>query len=215
MALETSLWVYWLLCSLAAVVLVANWPKIPLLLSPALSPTLEVESSEIETAKNRGYFLAVALGWVATLLAAVGYVVLTRKDILGAYQIPDLTVFALLNGSLEQLMFIFWFLLGCAIAKYFRVCSNWKIFGLGFLSYSIYSGFIHGLFWVTVLPSHQAVDVVRLGLLLLMSLSWMWLFWRYKALVAIICMHMVIDFITVGHLHFTWFDSYQLTAFLG
>ena len=76
------------------------------------------------------------------MLAAIGYVVLTRKDAAGFYQVQDLTVFALLNGSLEQLMFVFWFLLGCLVGKLLRVESAWKIFGLGFLSYSIYPTFI-------------------------------------------------------------------------
>jgi hypothetical protein len=44
-----------------------------------------------------------------------------------------------------------------------------------------------------------------------MSLFWMWLFWRYQAIVAIIAMHVAIDFLTVGHLHFPWFESIQLS----
>ncbi len=205
MALETSLWIYWLLCGVAAAVLFVNRQAIPLLLSP---------DSAVEPARQKGYLGAVVLGWSATFLAAAGYILLTKKEIVGAYQLPDLAAFTLFNGVLEQLMFVFWFLGGCLVAKLLGIQSGWKIFGLGFLGYSIYSGFIHGLFWVSVLPSHDISDfaIVRVGLLLLMSLSWMWLFWRYRAIVAIVCMHIVIDFLTVGHLHSTWFDAYQLTA---
>jgi hypothetical protein len=47
-------------------------------------------------------------------------------------------------------------------------------------------------------------------LLLIMSLVWMWLFWRYRTVVAIMAMHMVIDFLTIGHLNFPWFEPHQL-----
>ena len=203
MAIETSLWIYWLLCGVAATVLFFNRQDIPVLLSP---------NSAAAPPRQKGYWGAVALGWSATFLAATGYILLTKKEILGAYQLPDLATFTLFNGILEQLMFVFWFLGGCLVGKRLGIQSGWKIFGLGFLGYSIYSGFIHALFWVSILPSHDISDfaIVRVGLLLLMSLSWMWLFWRYRAISAIICMHIVIDFLTIGHLHFTWFDSYQL-----
>jgi chlorophyllide a hydrolase len=200
MAIEMSVWIYWLACGLATILMLINQQSISILFSPCLdSPQ-----------RQQGYSLALILGWLATLLAAVGYVLLTRKDVEGSYQIQDLLVFSLLNGILEQLMFVFWFLLGCLLGNKLGIQSSWKIFGLGFLSYSVYSGAIHGLFWVTVLPSHQSVDVIRLGLLMMMSIAWMWLFWRYRAVVAIIAMHMAIDFLTIGHLNFAWFEPYQL-----
>lgn len=205
MMIESALWIYWLLCGVAAAVIVAYWQKLPLLLSPAISDT---------PPQKTGYISAVSLAWGATLLAAVGYILLTRKEIIGPYQLPDLAVFTVLNGVLEQLMFVFWFLAGCLLGRWLGVRSGWKIFVLGFLSYSVYSGFIHGWFWVSILPSHDISEyaLVRVGLLLLMSLSWMWVFWRYRAIAAIICMHIFIDFFSIGHLHSTWFDAYQLAA---
>jgi chlorophyllide a hydrolase len=200
MAIEMSIWIYWLACGLATILILINQQSIPKLLSPCLDLPQ----------RQHGYPLALILGWLATLLAALGYVLLTRKDVAGSYQIQDLSVFSLLNGTLEQFMFIFWFLLGCWLGSKLGIQPSWKNFGLGFLSYSVYSGAIHGLFWVTVLPSHQSVDVIRLGLLMMMSIAWMWLFWRYRAVMAIIAMHMVIDFLTIGHLNFAWFEPYYL-----
>jgi hypothetical protein len=187
----------------------------PVLASSTDSSSLATAAEETNPVLKDGYGLAIALGWGTTLLAAVGYILLTQRDAVGAYHIQDLIVFTLFNGPLEQLMFIGWFLLGCLVARAMGVRSTWKIFGLGFLTYSIYSGFIHALFWVAVLPTHQVSEFVfiRIGLLTVMSLSWMWLFWRYRAIGTIICMHMVIDFLTIGHLHFHWFDSYQLSRF--
>jgi chlorophyllide a hydrolase len=199
MAIEMSIWIYWLACGLATILLLINRQSIPKLLSPFLdSPQ-----------RQKGYSLALILGWSATLLAAFGYVLLTRKEVSGSYQIQDLLLFSLLNGILEQLMFVFWFLLGCWIGKQLGIQSPWKNFGLGFLSYSIYSGAIHALFWFKVLPAHQP-SLVMPFILFIMSLVWMWLFWRYRAVVAIIAMHMVIDFLTIGHLNFPWFEPYQL-----
>jgi hypothetical protein len=202
--IETPVWLYWLVCGVATAVLVLKWQQIPNLLSPDLkSPQ-----------PQKGYGPAIVLGWITTLAAAVVYVVFTQKQASGSYHIPDLLVFSLLNGILEQLMFVFWFLAGCWLANRLNIQSGWKLFGVGYLSYSIYSGLIHGLFWVSVLPLHQILGNIgiRLGLLSLMSLLWMWLFWRYRALVAIIAMHSVIDFLSIGHLHFPWFEPYQLAS---
>lgn len=201
MAIEGMVWIYWLTCGVVTALLLLNRQQIPNLLSPALALSEPRE----------GYWLSISLGWVATLLAAVTYILFTHKEAPGTYHLSDLIGFSLLNGVLEQLMFVFWFLLGCWVGRLLKLQHSWQIFGLGFFSYSIYSGLIHGLFWVAVLPFHQIIDAlgIRLGLLLVMSFLWMWLFWRYRAIVAIIAMHIVVDLLTIGHLHFPWFEAYQ------
>jgi chlorophyllide a hydrolase len=199
MAIEMSIWSYWLVCGLATILILINWQSIPKLLSPCLdSPQ-----------RQQGYALALILGWLATLVAALGYILLTHKEVTGSYQIQDLLVFSFANGILEQFMFVFWFTLGCLLGEKMGVQPAWKKFGLGFLSYSFYSGVIHALFWFKVLPDHEPALVMPV-ILLIMSLTWMWLFWRYRAVVAIVAMHMVIDFLTIGHLNFAWFEPYQL-----
>jgi chlorophyllide a hydrolase len=204
MAIEVPVWIYWLVCMLATLLLVTNQQRIPNLLSPDLDSPQQ----------QQGYSLALTLGWATTLLAAIGYILLTRKEAPGSYQIQDLIVFSLLNGVLEQMMFVFWFLLGCWLGSQLKIQHPWQIFSLGCLSYMVYSGAIHALFWVNVLPTHQFSDVIRPGLLVAMSLMWMWLFWRYRAVVAIIAMHIVIDFLSVGHLHFSWFEPYQWVSYI-
>ncbi|MFQ3613728.1 MAG: hypothetical protein SNJ68_08445 [Cyanobacteriota bacterium] len=79
----------------------------------------------------------------------------------------------------------------------------------GYLSYVLYSGLIHPFFWFAVLPEHQPF-LPMVAILPLMSFFWMWLYWRYRDLLSIIAMHIVIDWITVGHLHFPWFEPFQL-----
>ncbi len=197
MAIELSLWIYWAFCAVAAVLLWANRPFALSLLSP------ESGSS------RQGYALALGGGWGATLGTAAIYVLFTVKTLEGPYRIQDLAVFSLLNGVLEQLMFVLWFLLGCFLARqWFPDRSLWG-FVSGYLSYVIYSGLIHPFFWFAVLPEHEPF-LPMVMILPLMSFFWMWLYWRYQDLSGIIGMHVVIDLITVGHLHFSWFESIQI-----
>jgi hypothetical protein len=170
------------------------------LLSPAL------DSAEKE--QNKTIFLI--LGWFFTILTSLIYISFTVKKETGGYQLSDLISFSFLNGILEQFMFIFWFLLGCYLTRQKFPKHSILIFILGYLGYFLYSGAIHPLFWFQVLPEHEPFMPMAF-ILPFMSLFWMWLFWRYQAIVAIIAMHVAIDFLTVGHLHFPWFESIQLS----
>jgi hypothetical protein len=200
MAIETSIWTYWLFCATAMFLIVANRQ----FAYPLLSPDLDSPQ------KDKNYIIALVLGWIATLLAATAYILFTRKYETGAYQIPDLLLFAFSNGILEQFMFIFWLLVGCYLGKRYAPNSPKLIFTFGYISYAIFSGLIHAFFWTTVLPSHEPVSAVMAVTLGIMSLIWMWLFWRYQAIVAIVAMHIVIDLLMIGHLNFHWFESIQL-----
>lgn len=197
MSIEFPIWIYWLGCGLAAVLLRLNQQRIPVLLSPDF---------QVPQTQKQGYWLTLGLGWVATAVAAICYILLTQKEVSGFYTLTDLTVFTFINGCLEQFMFIFWLLAGCWLAKQIGVIVSWKVFGLGFLSYAIFSGAIHALFWINVLPQHHPSPFMPF-ILVAMSYLWMWLFWRYQAILAIIAMHMMIDFLTIGHLHFPWFGT--------
>jgi hypothetical protein len=197
--IEVPFWIYWLVCGLPTLLVLFNTPQV-----------LKLISDKVDSpCQRKGYIPSLIGAWAASLLAAICYVLFTHKQVIGFYRIQDLVIFSLLNGILEQFMFVFWFLLGCWLGHLWGIQSAWKIFGLGFLSYCIYSGGIHALFWVKVLPFHQPALVMPL-VLMIMSLGWMWMFWRYRAITAIIFMHMVVDFLTIGHLHFTWFEPYQI-----
>jgi hypothetical protein len=200
MAIETNIWIYWLFCAIATFLLITNRKFAYTLLSPDLD----------SSTKDKNYTISLILGWITTLLAATGYILLTRKYETGAYAIPDLFLFSFSNGILEQFMFIFWLLLGCYLGKMYAPRSSKLIFTFGYISYAIFSGLIHAFFWTTVLPRHEPVSAIMAVALSTMSLVWMWLFWRYRAVIAIIAMHIVIDFLMIGHLHFTWFESIQL-----
>ena len=202
MAIETNIWIYWFFGAIATILVISNRKFVAPLLSPSLN----------SPQKNKNYRIYLILGWISTLIAATGYILFTRKYETGAYEIPELLVFSFSNGVLEQFLFIFWLLLGCYLGKLYAPKSPWLIFTCGYISYAIFSGLIHAFFWTTVLPRHEPVSVIMAITLSIMSLVWMWLFWRYQAVGAIIAMHIVIDFLMIGHLHFTWFEPIQLIS---
>lgn len=199
MAIETNIWLYWLFCAIATVIVITQRKFAYTLLSP------DADSSQKEANKT----LFLLLGWGATLLASLVYILFTVKKTAGAYQLSDLISFSLLNGVLEQFMFVFWFLLGCYVAQKKFPKQSILVFVCGYLAYFLYSGAIHPLYWFQVLPEHEPF-MPMIFILPFMSLFWMWLLWRYQAITAIIAMHIAIDFLTVGHLHFPWFESFQL-----
>jgi chlorophyllide a hydrolase len=191
MAIETSIWIYWLVCAIAAIVIISGRKFADQLLSSYLP--LEQE--------KQGYFQTLLLGWVVSLLAAAVYALFTVKIVAGSYHLADLIVFSILNGILEQFMFIFWFLAGCYVGQKLFRSSPICIFACGYASYFLYSGLIHIFFWLRVLPEHDPFTGI-VFVLALMSAVWMWLLWRYRALIAIVAMHIVLDFLSIGHLHF-------------
>lgn len=199
MAIETNIWIYWFFCAIATSLIISNRKFAYELLSP------DSDSPQ----KDTDYKIALSLGWITTLIAASGYILLTRKYETGAYEIPDLLFFSFSNGMLEQFMFVFWLLLGCYLGKLYAPNNPKLIFTFGYISYAIFSGLIHAFFWTSVLPAHHPVSGIMAVALGLMSFVWMWLFWRYRAIVAIVSMHIVIDFLMIGHLHFTWFEPLQ------
>ena len=80
MAIETNIWIYWLFCAIAMLLILTNRK----LTVPLLSPNFNSPQ------KDKNYTIALTLGWITTLLAASGYILLTRKYETGAYEIPDL-----------------------------------------------------------------------------------------------------------------------------
>jgi hypothetical protein len=197
-AIEGYIWLYWLFCLLATMIVVANKKFAEQLLYPDADSTHQ----------ENGYKISLVLGWVTTLIAAVIYVMFTIKTVTGSYQLPDLILFAFVNGVLEQFMFIFWFLVGCYLGQKQFPNKPITIFICGYISYVFYSGLIHPFFWFQILPKHEPFTPMAF-ILPFMSIFWMWLLWRYRAVGAIIAMHIVIDFLTIGHLHFHWFESIQ------
>jgi hypothetical protein len=199
LAIKTGIWIYWLFCAIATALVIARRDRANGLLSPHSASGQE----------KKGYHLTLLLGWIVTLLASGTYVLFTVKRDTGHYHFVDLAVFSVLNGILEQFMFIFWFLVGCYIGRQKFQNAPICIFMCGYASNVLYSGLIHSLFWIQVLPKHD-LFIAPVFISALMSAIWVWLLWRYRAVISIIAMHIVVDFLSIGHLHFSWFESFQL-----
>jgi hypothetical protein len=199
MAIEAPMWIYWLFCLAATIPIIVKRSFAYQLLSP------DSESSR----EGTGYKISLFLGWATTLLAAVVYILFTVKHETGPYQLWDLILFSLLNGTLEQFMFIFWFLVGCYLGQRFFQKRPIRVFVFGYVSYALYSGLIHPFFWFRVLPAHDPFTPVA-PILAFMSIFWMWLLWRHRSVISIISMHIFMDFLAIGHLHFGWFEPFQL-----
>lgn len=194
-AIEAPFWIYWLLCGVICSFLIRHhrfW--------------LGLLPSGAELRAGQGYQVAVISAWAMTLITGIYYVLTIQKQGQGSYQLIDLILFSGLNGSVEQGMFIFWFLLGVYGADQIRMTRSALRFTAGFISYSIYSGAIHAGFWSRFLPEHTCAGPILITCFLMMSLTWMVLLWRYTAILSLILMHGVIDFITVGHLQFDGFN---------
>jgi len=199
MDISYKIWIYWLFCLFAMALIAFSRKAIPQLLSPRSKPPFP----------GSGYRLLLGAGWASTLLTEAAYILTTHKLETGAYTVPDLLIYSILNGVLEQFMFVVWFLAGCWIARRVTRKPVW-IFAGGFLGFALFSGAIHAFFWVRVLPPHIPMALVMPAVLVTMSFLWMWLFWRYRALAAIVMMHVVVDFLMIGHLNSHWFDSLAL-----
>ena len=133
MAIETNIWIYWLFCAIATIAIVKNREFVEPLLSPSLN----------SPQKAQNYKISLIVGWIITLMATIAYILFTRKYETGAYEIPDLLVFSVCNGVLEQFMFIFWLLLGCYVGKLYAPNIPKLIFTFGYISHAIFSGIIH------------------------------------------------------------------------
>ena len=93
---------------------------------------------------------------VASLIVvAINAWVYTHSTTDGGRALDWLTVlvFSIGNGIAETFMFYAVFRLGTTLVG--QVTQNsWALFVTGFLFFIIYSGLIHGLFWINILPEH-------------------------------------------------------------
>ena len=198
MNIEIQIWVYWLFCTAAMLLLAFNRiTRVEQLLSPEANQSVR---------KSQSYLSALSLGWLTTFLAAIGYIIFANKTVTGPYQFPDLILFSVLNGILEQFMFLFWLLVGCSLAKQWRPRRPKLAFISGYLTFFVFSGLIHAFFWKVVLPPHETNAIAIISILSVMSWFWMWLFWRYKAVLQIIAMHVCLDFVMISYLHSDWIE---------
>ncbi len=118
-------------------------------------------------------------------------------------------VFSIGNGIAETFMFYAVFRLGIALAGRFTQ-SPWVLFIAGFMFFMIYSGLIHGLFWITILPEHvvqtSPYKPFFMPVQLLIAGSWALNFFWYRDIRSVLFLHALVDLTMVWNVKFSLFN---------
>lgn len=122
--------------------------------------------------------------------------------------IASVLVFTFGNGIAETFMFYFFFVMGEKLAA--MVTRNpWLLFASGMLFFMVYSGFIHALFWLDMLPEHvnQASPFKPLFMptQLLIAGSWALSFFWYRDLPSVFALHALVDLTMILNVKFSLF----------
>ncbi len=122
-----------------------------------------------------------------------------------------LIVFSIGNGIAETLVFFSLFKIAENLVG--KVSQNpWVLFISGFFVFMIYSGLIHGLFWLDILPEH-IVDTPEnafyrslfMPIQIMLALGWSLSFFWYRDLYAIFLFHGLVDATMVYCVRFSFF----------
>jgi hypothetical protein len=118
-------------------------------------------------------------------------------------------VFSIGNGIAETFMFYAFFRLGIALAVRFTQ-NPWALFITGFMFFMLYSGLVHGLFWIKILPEHVVQTSVYkpffMPVQLLIAGSWALSFFWYRDIRSVIILHALVDLTMVCNVKFSLFN---------
>jgi len=153
----------------------------------------------------------IALLATSLIVVAINAWVYTHSTTDGGRALDPLTVliFTIGNGIAETFMFYAVFRLGTALAG--RLTQNaWALFITGFLFFIIYSGLIHGLFWINILPEHvvqtSPYKPFFMPIQLLIAGSWALNFFWYRDIRTVIVLHALVDLTMVCNVRFSLFN---------
>ena len=153
----------------------------------------------------------IALLATSLIIVAINAWVYSNSTTDGGRALDFLTVliFSIGNGIAETFMFYAVFRLGYALAG--RVTQNsWALFITGFLFFIIYSGLIHGLFWINILPEHvvqtSPYKPFFMPIQLLIAGSWALNFFWYRDIRSVIILHALVDLTMVCNVRFSLFN---------
>jgi chlorophyllide a hydrolase len=118
-------------------------------------------------------------------------------------------VFSIGNGIAETFMFYAVFRLGTALAGRFTQ-NSWALFITGFMLFMVYSGLIHGLFWINILPTHVVQTSIYkpffMPVQMLIACSWALSFFWYRDIRSVIFLHALVDLTMVCNVRFSLFS---------
>ena len=117
-------------------------------------------------------------------------------------------IFSVGNGIAETFMFYAMFRMGLALAGRFTA-NQWAQFITGFIFFMVYSGIIHGLFWLRILPDHvvqtSPFKPFFMPVQLLIATSWALSFFWYRDLRTVIFLHALVDLTMAWNVKFSMF----------
>jgi chlorophyllide a hydrolase len=117
-------------------------------------------------------------------------------------------IFSVGNGIAETFMFYAVFRLGQSLVGKFTQ-NQWAGFIVGFLFFMIYSGLIHGLFWLNILPEHvvqtSPFKPFFMPIQLMIALSWALSFFWYRDLRTVFVLHALVDLTMIMNVKFSMF----------
>ena len=160
---------------------------------------------------NRDFDTRRALLLAASLIViAINAWVYSHSTTDGGRTLQPLTVlvFSIGNGIAETFMFYAVFRAGTALAGRFTQ-NPLALFITGFLFFMIYSGLIHGLFWINILPEHvvqtSPYKPFFMPVQMLIAGSWAFNFFWYRDIRTVILLHALVDITMVCNVKFTMF----------
>ncbi|AOS83681.1 hypothetical protein BIU88_05675 [Chlorobaculum limnaeum] len=123
-------------------------------------------------------------------------------------------IFSVGNGIAETFMFYAMMRLGDKLAD--KLSSDeWQLipkqsnFFVGLLFFMIYSGLIHGLFWLGILPEHivqtSPFKPFFFPIQLMIALSWALAFFWYRDLRTVFVLHALVDLTMIMNVKFSMF----------
>jgi len=118
-------------------------------------------------------------------------------------------VFSIGNGIAETFMFYAVFRLGTALAGRFTQ-NSLALFFTGFIFFMVYSGLIHGLFWINILPTHvvqtSPYKPFFMPVQMLIACSWALNFFWYRDIRSVIFLHALVDLTMACNVKFSMFN---------
>lgn len=153
----------------------------------------------------------IALLGASLLIIAINAWVYSHSTTDGGRPLDPLTVvvFSIGNGIAETFMFYAVFRLGTMLTG--KVTQNpWALFFTGFIFFMVYSGLIHGLFWINILPEHvvqtSPYKPFFMPVQLMIASSWALAFFWYRDIRTVIFLHALVDLTMVYNVRFSLFN---------
>ena len=120
--------------------------------------------------------------------------------------IASVILFTVGNGIAETFMFYAVFVLGEKLAG-LATGNPWALFITGFVFFMVYSGLIHGLFWIDLLPEHvnqeSPFKPLFMPTQILIAGSWALSFFWYRDLPSVFVLHGLVDLTMILNVRFS------------